>query len=159
MKQAAELFEAFLRKKDLRFTRQRQAILRVMYGTHKHVSADELYEMLQKDPRSKDLRISRATVYRTLSLMEEGGFVEALDLGRDQGVLYEHTLGHRHHDHMICLDCGRIIEFRHEGIEELQDRVVAEHGFEMSSHSLKILGTCRRCQAKGRRRSRSAKEA
>lgn len=151
MKKVAQLFEAFLRKKDLRFTRQRQEILRVMYGTHAHVSADDLYELLQKDERSRALRISRATVYRTLSLLAEGGFVEALDLGRDKGVLYEHTLGHEHHDHMICLECGRIIEFHSDALEAVQDEVIAAQGFEMTSHSLKILGTCARCQQKAAR--------
>ena len=148
MKKVAQLFEQFLRKRDLRFTRQRQEILRVMYGTHAHVSADDLYEMLQRDARSRALRISRATVYRTLSLLAEGGFVEALDLGRDKGVLYEHTLGHEHHDHMICLDCGRIYEFSDDALERAQDRAVRREGFQASSHRLNVFGTCARCARK-----------
>lgn len=143
---ATELFEGFLRQKDLRFTRQRAEIVRAMYRTHRHVTADELYEMLRESPGVSELGISRATVYRTLSLMEEGGFVEALDLGRETGVRYEHTLGHRHHDHMICMSCGKIIEFRDEELERVQARAIERHGFRASSHSLKVFGTCETCR-------------
>ncbi len=152
MKQIAERFEKFLRTKGLRFTRQRSAILRAIYATHRHVSADQLYALLHKDGKATELNISRATVYRTLALLAEGGFVQALDLGRDSGALYEHTLGHEHHDHMICLECGRILEFSDSRLEAVQEEAVRKHGFLARSHRLNVFGTCDRC-------ARSADEA
>jgi Fur family ferric uptake transcriptional regulator len=145
LKQIDERFERFLRNRGLRLTRQRAAILRTMYGTHRHITADQLFEMLASRPDSRSLRISRATVYRTLSLLCEGGFVQALDLGRESGTLYEHTLGHEHHDHMVCLECGRIDEFSDERLERLQDEAVRRHGFRATSHRLNVFGACARC--------------
>ena len=148
MKGITDRLEAFLRTRGLRLTRQRLAILDAIYATHKHVTADQLYEMLQRHERTARLRISRATVYRTLALFSDGGFVQALDVGRDQGTLYEHTLGHRHHDHMICLDCGRIIEFSDEKLEEAQEAAVRRAGFRSTSHRLNVFGSCARCAGK-----------
>ena len=145
MKQVATQFEEFLRTKNLRFTKQRAAILKAIYGTHRHVSADQLYALLHKGGQAAELDISRATVYRTLALLAEGGFVQALDLGRDTGALYEHTLGHEHHDHMICLLCGRIIEFSDSRLEQIQEEAVRKHGFHAQSHRLNVFGTCDRC--------------
>ena len=148
MKRITDRLEAFLRTRGLRLTRQRLAILDAIYATHKHVTADQLYEMLQRREGTARLNISRATVYRTLALFSEGGFVQALDVGRDQGTLYEHTLGHRHHDHMICLDCGRIIEFSDEELERAQEAAVRRTGFHSTSHRLNVFGTCARCAGK-----------
>jgi Fur family ferric uptake transcriptional regulator len=148
VKNVSALFEDFLRSHDLRLTRQRLEILRVIYRTHKHVSAEDLYEMLKADGSASALRISRATVYRTLGLLAEGGFVQALDLGRDRGTLYEHTMGHEHHDHMICLACGKIIEFHDDRLEEVQARAIERHGFAATSHRLNVFGKCSRCQKK-----------
>lgn len=148
MKDVDRLFEDYLRKRDLRLTKQRAEILRAIFATHRHVTAEELYEMMRVDERAKKLRISRATVYRTLALLAEGGFVEALEIGRDGGTLYEHVLGHEHHDHMVCTRCGRILEFHDDELEALQEKVVARHGFRPASHRLNIYGTCERCQKK-----------
>ena len=145
MRGIADRFERFLRSRNLRLTKQRAAIVAAIYATHRHVTADELFEMLQRRPHTARMRISRATVYRTLSLLTEGGFVQALDLGRDTGTLYEHTLGHKHHDHMICLDCGKIIEFENPQIEALQESVAERFGFRLSSHKMELYGTCRDC--------------
>lgn len=144
MKSFLDRFESFLHGKNLRLTAQRAEVLRCIYRTHRHVTAEELYEMLRK---KGDRSISRATVYRTLSLLEEGGFVDALSVGRDEGLRYEHTLGHEHHDHMVCDECGKIIEFHSEAIEAQQEAVAAEHGFTITSHRLNIHGVCKACAA------------
>jgi Fur family ferric uptake transcriptional regulator len=125
-------------------------VLRVIYGTHKHVSADDLFELLHGDARARHLSISRATVYRTLSLLAEGGFVQALDLGLDRGTLYEHTLGHQHHDHMLCLQCGKIVEFHDDRLEQVQQAAIEKHGFVATSHRLNVYGTCAQCAKKRR---------
>lgn len=150
MKDVARLFEQFLRSRSLRLTKQREAILKAIYATHDHISADDLYDELMDEAGAKDLKISRATVYRTLSLLTEGGFIQALDIGRDQGRLYEHVMGHEHHDHMVCLVCDDILEFHDEDLEEVQSRAVEKHGFKATSHRLNVFGTCRRCLAEGK---------
>ena len=149
MKRITDRLEAFLRTRGLRLTRQRLAILDAIYSTHKHLTADQLFDLLQRGERTARLRISRATVYRTLALFCEGGFVQALDVGRDQGTLYEHTLGHEHHDHMICLECGRIIEFSDEQLERAQEAAVRRAGFRSTSHRLNVFGVCSRCASRG----------
>lgn len=153
MKSFLERFETFLHGKGLRLTAQRAEVLRCIYRTHRHVTAEELFEMLRK---KGERQISRATVYRTLSLLEEGGFVEALSVGRDEGLRYEHTLGHDHHDHMVCDECGKIIEFHSEAIEAQQEAVAAEHGFTIRSHRLNIHGTCAACAAARERPAESS---
>lgn len=150
MRNIARHFEQFLASRDLRLTRQRAEILRAIFATHKHVTADELYDMLRRSKGTAGLKISRATVYRTLSLLVEGGFIQALELGTEQGTLYEHVMGHEHHDHMVCLECGTIIEFHDERLEQVQDEAVERHGFGATSHRLIIYGTCASCLAAGK---------
>lgn len=151
MKGIEQLFEKFLRTRGLRLTKQREAILKAIYATHDHISADGLYDELMDDEGWSALKISRATVYRTLSLLTEGGFIQSLDIGGGQGQLYEHVMGHEHHDHMVCLACRKIFEFHDEKLEELQEQVVKQHGFQASSHRLNVFGTCAKCLAKGER--------
>ena len=137
---ALRRLERFLAEKKLRLTRQRKEILELAWSTHDHFSADEMAEWTRKT----DSRPSRATVYRTLRLLVEGGFLSAVDRGRS-GVLYEHILGHSHHDHMVCLSCGRIIEFRCQEIEDLQEREAAKHHFRLEHHTLLLEGSCTVC--------------
>ena len=158
-KAIAARFERFLRSRGLRLTRQRAGILRAIYATHQHVTAEQFYDMLQKSGQSEALKISRATVYRTLSLLAEGGFVNALDVGRDTGTLFEHALGHRHHDHMICLECGAIGEFSDERLERVQDEAIRRAGFTATSHRLNVFGVCAKCAKKGAGRAAEPQKA
>ena len=128
-----------------RWTVQRRLIARVALTNHSHFSADELLEMC----RAEDDAVSRATVYRTLSMMEAAGFVEGLDTG-DGGRKFEHVLGHEHHDHMVCNSCGKIIEFVDAQLEERQKAAARRCGFEIKTHSLKLFGICKECQEKSR---------
>jgi Fur family transcriptional regulator, ferric uptake regulator len=143
-------FEQFLRARKLRLTPQRRAIFERAFDTHQHFTADTLFGWLKDAPA----RVSRATVYRTLSLLVEGGFLESLDIGQGE-LRYEHVLGHRHHDHMVCLDCGRIEEFVDPRIEALQEEACRERGFVMVSHNLRLFGRCRAC---ARRRAHTGGE-
>ena len=104
---------------------------------------------LQELARRHDPKVSRATVYRTLAVLEEQGFVEGLDTG-DGGRRFEHVLGHEHHDHMVCLGCGTIIEFRDEELERRQLAAAKRVGFRIESHSLRMYGRCRSCQRSGK---------
>ena len=143
MKQATirKKFESYLRRRSLKLTSQRGAIFERAFATHEHFSAETLFGWLRSE---SDRRVSRATVYRTLSLLEEGGFIESLDTGSGE-LVYEHVLGHEHHDHLICLGCKRIVEFQEDRIEELQEDVARRKGFRLLSHSLRLMGLCAAC--------------
>jgi Fur family ferric uptake transcriptional regulator len=135
------LFGQFLIDNGLKFTPQRQAVLEAVFGTHRHFDADEMVEILKKSHRN----ISRATVYRTLDLLVKGGFVHAMELGESKKV-YEHIVGHRHHDHLVCTGCGKTIEFDEDLIESLQEKVCDRLNFQAQTHSLRIFGLCERCR-------------
>ena len=145
-------FETFLKERSLKLTGPRRRIFERAFATHEHFSAEELYAALRTEAGEG---VSRASVYRTLALLLEGGFLEALDTGGNE-LKYEHVLGHAHHDHMLCLDCGKIEEFQDERIEELQRENCRRRGFELVSHDLRLRGYCRSC-AKKRARGGGAK--
>lgn len=134
-------FEEHLRQEDLRLTPQRRRIFDRVYGTHEHFSAETLYGWLAAEGGP---RVSRATVYRTLDLLLRGGFVESLDVGQGE-LVYEHVLGHEHHDHMICESCGAIEEFHDDRIESFQLDAAKAKGFVVRSHVHRLMGLCRNC--------------
>lgn len=144
MKQAAiqKAFETFLQERSLKLTPQRLRVFERAYDTHEHFSAETFYEWMKAEEGST---VSRATVYRTIGLLTEGGFLSELDTGKGE-MLYEHVLGHRHHDHLVCTECGRIEEFCDDQIEERQQLVAKKHGFELSSHSMRLFGVCKGCR-------------
>lgn len=135
-------FERFIRRKGLKLTSQRRRILKRVFATNRHFTAEEIHESFR---RGRD-DLSRATVYRTLSLLVEGGFLDMLELGGDT-KRYEHILGREHHDHLLCIRCGTVVEFQEARIEELQEVVAQRHGFRITSHSLRIFGNCKKCAA------------
>ena len=147
-----ERFKAYLRSQSLKLTPQRERVFERAFQTHEHFNAETLYTWLREE---EGPRVSRATVYRTIQLLQDGGFIESLDTGRGE-VVYEHVLGHRHHDHIVCLDCGRIEEFQDERIEELQIEACKRKGFQLVSHSLRLMGYCRVCS---RKRERTEEDA
>lgn len=134
-------FEEYLRSHELKMTPQRRRIFDKAFETHEHFGAEELYEWLRDEGGPK---VSRATVYRTLDLLVRGGFIESLDAGRG-GLVYEHVLGHDHHDHMVCLACGKIEEFHDEVIEARQREAAVKKGFLVVSHVHRLSGYCRSC--------------
>jgi len=136
-------FIEYLRKTGLKVTRERREILREVFNSHHHFDADELALRLKERSAS----VSRATVYRTLTLLVNSKMVRKMELG-DGRATYEHVLGHPHHDHLICVECNRIIEFHHPDIEALQEEICKEFGFRMKSHSQQIYGICKECRKK-----------
>ncbi len=139
--QEQSIVEEHLRRSGFRWTSQRALIVREALETHDHFTAEELLELCRK----KDPKVSRATVYRTLSVLEESGFVEGLETG-DGGRRFEHVLGHEHHDHMVCLGCEQIIEFRDDELERRQELAAKKVGFLIQRHSLRLYGRCKACQ-------------
>lgn len=137
-------FEAFLQKKQLKLTSQRRQILEKILEMDKtHFTADDLVDQF----RNERPRVSKATVYRTLSVLVEPGILEEHQFGESQKV-YELSEGRPHHDHLICTSCHKIIEFVSDAMEKLQDRVAADHGFKPTHHSQKIFGICKDCQSR-----------
>lgn len=146
-------FEESLRSQNLKFTAQRERIFERSFLTHQHFTADTLHSWLKEEEGAK---VSRATVYRTLRLLEEGGFIASVETGKGE-LVYEHVLGHRHHDHLICLGCGKLEEFRNDTIERLQEEAAKSKGFTLVRHSLRLEGYCRSCERK--REAATAREA
>lgn len=136
-------FRAALRKARLAVTRQRLAIAETAFSTHAHFTADELLDLV----RARGVNVGRVTVYRTLKVLVDAGLIEERPFRRDR-LLYEHVVGHAHHDHMVCLKCQRIIEFESPVIEREQRRVAKRHGFEVVHHTHTLFGTCRPCAAR-----------
>ena len=134
-------FEEFLRQQSLKMTPQRRRIFDKAFAEHDHFSVERMYEWLKAE---EGPAVSRATVYRTLEVLERGGFIEAVETGRGE-VVYEHVLGHEHHDHMVCRVCGTIAEFQDSEIEALQRQNAARLGFIMTGHMLRLSGVCASC--------------
>ena len=141
IQEAERLFSGFLEQKDLKLTNQRRTILRQSFQAGGHFSADELLGYCKK----VDPTISKATVYRTLSLLKGSRILEEQDFG-DGKKLYERAQGRRHHDHFVCVRCGGIIEFENDSIEHLQDVEAKKRRFQVVYHSLKLFGFCERCR-------------
>lgn len=144
-----ETFLRFLEGRKLKLTRQRQAVVDEIFSGNGHFDADELVERLRSSPnsphiRNKRPRVSRATVYRTLELLQESQLVEKLDFGSPRSF-YEHVSPGAHHDHLICTHCGNVIEFHNERLEALQQEICHNFGFQEAYHSLRIFGLCSKC--------------
>lgn len=137
---AVKKFIEFLEEKDLKYTNQRKTILEESLNIRSHFTADDLLDIAKK----KDKSISKATLYRTLSLLTEGQILEEHDFGNGRKS-YEPLLGHSHHDHLICVECKEIFEFESEEIERIQEREAAKIGFQILHHSHKLFGRCSRC--------------
>ena len=141
--QAAEkTFSDFLNKKSLKLTSQRRTILRQAIRDG-HFSAEKLLEYSKKADRT----VSKATVYRTLALLKESRILEEQDFG-DGKKLYERAQGRKHHDHLICVRCGKIVEFENDPTEKLQDSEARKNQFKIVYHSRKLFGFCKSCQNK-----------
>lgn len=133
-------FRSFLLARKLKFTAERQAVLDRVFATHRHFEADELLV----DLRHNDLKISKATIYRTLSLLVKSGLLREVIFG-ERHMHYEHVHGCEHHDHLVCTECGKIIEFVDDRIEGLQIEVCKKNKFQAESHRLQIQGLCEDC--------------
>lgn len=134
-------FNDFLVTKRLKSTRQRELILEEFLRAGAHLSTEELYLRL----RRKNPRIGYATVHRTLKLFAECGIAEQRHFGDGQ-ARYEASGHDEHHDHLICVACGKIVEFEDPRIEKLQDEVAGEHGFSIERHRLELYGICSACR-------------
>ena len=139
------LFGRYLRDQGLPVTQQRESVAEVVFSSSDHLSVDDIEQRL----RDRDERIGKATIYRTLDLLVRSKLVEEHDFG-EGFKRYEHRLSRQPvHEHLICQECGRVVEFRSEEIHAIEERVAEEHGFRPLRHQLEIYGICDQCQAAG----------
>lgn len=135
------IFLSHLQSAGLRRTGQRDLILETFLSTEEHLTSEGLYLLVSK----LDESIGLTTVYRTLKLLTEAGLAREVRFG-DNKTYYEHHYNHEHHDHMICTECGKVIEFFSPDIEKLQDQMASNFGFIPTHHSLRLWGLCSECQ-------------
>lgn len=146
---AAARLKAFLRARGLRMTGEREALVRAALGRRRHFTLEELVE----EAVERDARASRATVYRGLPILIEAGILQPV-LVSGEPRRFELTLGRRHHDHLRCRRCGRVVEFRSDAIEDLQLKIASRHGFRLTSHVHELVGDCAACRRTDRKPGR-----
>ncbi|MBU0606176.1 MAG: transcriptional repressor [Candidatus Omnitrophica bacterium] len=140
MKNEFDILEKHIREKGLRYTPQREEILKIFLSVERHLSVDELHKIVKK----KNPNIGYVTVYRTMKLFSEAGLCNVVDFG-DGIIRYEHQYGHEHHDHLVCVKCGNYTEAVKPKIEALQERLAKENRFIPLRHKLQIFGICSKC--------------
>ena len=146
MTEEQEVFHRHIQRAGLKRTAQRDLILEVFLRTEEHLSSEDLYQLVKQE----DPSVGQTTVYRTLKLLAEAGLAREVRFG-DGRTRYEHNYKHPHHDHMICTQCGKTIEFFSAELEALQDDMAAKYRFQPTQHSLRIFGVCADCQRDSRR--------
>lgn len=131
----------YLVKNGLKKTHQRDIIARIFFSPpYKHYRIEELLELSRKE----DATISYATVYRTLMMFVEAGIAAQRHFGKGQSQF--ELITDDHHDHLICTECGAIVEFENDDIENLQKEVAENHGFVLTNHKMELYGLCSRCK-------------
>ena len=127
-------FKNILKNEGLRYTIQRQKVWDEIRSSSDHRDAEEIYIQINKTSKlNQGNKVSRATVYRTIDVLVKNNLVRKMELG-DGRALYEHKIEEEHHDHIICVETGKIIEFYNEELEEIQEDIVREHGYELVRH-------------------------
>lgn len=149
MKNYTDKFKEYVSSKGLKFTPERNDILKEAFASHRHFNAETLYEKL----RMKSKNISLATIYRTLPLLLESGLIKET-LRSEEKINYEHAYGHGHHDHMLCLGCGKVIEFTDDRIEQLQKSICKKYNFKAEDRKLSVKGYCPKCSSAITRREK-----
>ena len=134
-----DLFIDVLKRENLKCTPQRMAIFENIIQSKKHRESEQIYKDI-----NKNVKVSLATVYRTLDLLVKNEFVRKMDIGNGK-FIYETKINHPHHDHMICVECGKIIEFHSQEIEDLQDALCLKENFKIVRHIHQLFGKCSEC--------------
>jgi len=136
-----DVLEEYISVNNLKITKQRRTVLKIFLECKNHVSVEELYNtVLKTEPK-----IGLATVYRTLALLTKSGLALEMDFGDGQ-KRYESSFRSLHHDHMVCTECGKILEFNHPLIEKYQEEVAKQKNFKITSHKLDLFGLCKDCK-------------
>jgi len=142
----SERFEEFLQSRGKRVTQQRRNIVDEVFKRHDHFDAEDLIMHLGRVAGGR--RVSRPTVYRTLSELVDAGLLRDMVLGGR--TVYEHDYGYPQHDHLHCQKCNKLIEFHSDEVAQIRDAVGREHQFRVTGHRLIITGICADCRAQKR---------
>ena len=134
-------FKEALKKEGLKYTPQRTAVLEEIIKDKGHRESEEIYLALKKSGQ----HVSRATIYRTMDILVNNGFARKMNLG-DGRARYESKVNSPHHDHLVCMDCGLIVEFMDQKIEDLQDKIAIQYNFQLKQHIHQLFGLCKKCQ-------------
>ena len=134
-------FKKYLAQNGFSYTPQRQLILAAIYKNRSHFDVEELIRQIQEG----ELRVGRATVYRTIAHLENLGYLRKIDFDQDHAH-YEFVVGHEHHEHLICKQCGKVIEFTDSKLEKRLDEILARENFTMTKHAVQIFGMCHECR-------------
>ena len=140
---SSDTLKKVLKKEGLRYTHQRQAIWDELSASNEHRDAEEIYLALY----NSGLKVSRATVYRTIDVLVKNNLVRKLDLG-DGRARYENKMDTAHHDHLICVQCGKIEEFMDNVIENRQEVIVENFGYRLIRHIHQLFVICDECGSK-----------
>ncbi|NQV26260.1 MAG: transcriptional repressor [Rhodopirellula sp.] len=143
-------FREYLVTKGQRLTREREIIVDEVFSDHEHFDTDQLVARLSG--RSDKRSVSRATVYRALSAMNDAGLLRKVARPNGREV-WEHDYGYPQHDHMVCSQCGELFEFHNEEISSLIEKIASAQGFLKTSHRLEVYGTCAPCRRPKKRRN------
>lgn len=136
-----ERFKRVLRDNGLKYTKQREVLLQTLYNNNEHFTPEQLYLYIKE--RHPGLNVGIATVYRSLNLLEESGMVTSISFGA-QGKKFE-LANKPHHDHIICRQCGVIVEFEDQVIEKRQLTIAKDNGFKLTGHIMQLYGVCSEC--------------
>lgn len=136
-----EQFKKILKESGLKYTKQREIVLKILYHSDTHYTPEALYMEVKR--REPSLNVGIATVYRTLNLLEESQMVTSLSFGT-AGKKFE-LANKPHHDHLICKNCGKIVEFENSIIERQQALIAKEHKFKLTGHLMQLYGICEAC--------------
>ncbi len=145
----SELFKTRISEEGLKATKQREKILNIFLNSSGHKNLSQIYAQVAKT----DPKIGYTTVYRTLRLLTHLGLATQRKFA-DGETRYEPTSEGTHHDHLICLDCGRIIEFEDQTLEALQNSIAQHHHFTVFHHRMELYGRCEKCARKKKTRKR-----
>ncbi len=143
MNSAKAIFREYLKSNGMLVSGQREQILDIFLKIEEHPTINDIYDLVRK----KHPRIGLATVYRTMKVICDAGLARETDFGGNIRR-FEHKYKHQHHDHLICLNCDRIIEVMNPEIEKLQENLAKRHRFKALRHRMEIFGLCRNCKSK-----------
>ena len=143
MAQTTASFKVPLRKHGVRLTRQRELLFEIIHNSHKHLNADQLYELAKE----RDAKISRVTVYRTIKVLKQEGLIDELDLLHHEGDQhYYETRLKREHAHIVCLRCGAVKEFFGQPLQDIKGQIESDFGFKIIVARTEVGGYCADCQ-------------